>query len=212
MSTHPIKAKGHEAQSPQVETSSSQRVMDCIERLEQFMARVDDALALPRESARFVHALVLSTGAKRVVEIGTSYGYSGLWIASALAVSDGTLITLDNHRHKSDAARTHFAEAGLADYVDIRTGTASEILPTLKGPIDFVLNDADKENCGLYVELLLDKLADRALVVTDNIHSHAEELAAFMAWIRGHESFFSTPVSVGSGMELSVKRDWHPNV
>ncbi len=170
------------------------------------MAGVDDALALPRVSAEFVHALVLGTGARRVVEIGTSYGYSGLWIAWALAQNDGSLITIDNEPRKSDAARANFAEAGLSKYVDVRTGKAAEILPSLKGPIDFVLNDADKENCRLYVELLLKKLADRAVVVTDNIDSHAEELAGFMAWIRRHDSFFSTPVPVGSGMELSVKR------
>jgi predicted O-methyltransferase YrrM len=183
-----------------------ERVAKQIETLEAFMAGVEDALALPRESAELVHALVLGTGAKQAVEIGTSYGYSGLWIAWALAQNGGRLITIDNDVRKSTAARTNFAKAGLGSYVDVRTGDAAEILPALDSPIDFVLNDADKENCRLYVELLVNKLADRAVVVTDNINTHAEELAGFMSWIRQHESFFSTPVAVGSGMELSVKR------
>lgn len=181
-------------------------VIQAIDTLEAFMAGVDDALALPRDAAEFVRTLILATGARRGVEIGTSYGYSGLWTASALADNGGGLVTIDCEQRKSDAARRAFASAELLPHVDVRTGAAVDILPTLEGPFDFVLNDADKENCVRYVELLADKLSDRAVVLTDNTHSHPTQLADFVRWIRRNPHFESVSVPIGNGMELSTKR------
>ena len=181
------------------------QVEQTIARLEWFMATVDDALAIPREAGQFIHVLVLARGAKRALEIGTSYGYSGLWIGSALAEVGGSLITIDRDPRKSAAARENFREAGLAADIDVRTGSALEVLPAIDGPIDFVLNDADKENCLRYVELLADRLSDRAVVVTDNIKTHAAELAGFLAQMRRRGDFHTVTVPIGNGMEVSIK-------
>ena len=182
----------------------NKRVVQTIEQLERFKATVTDALAIPRDAAQFLHTLILATTANRAVEIGTGYGYSGLWMASALAETGGTLITIDRDQRKVDIARTYFASAGLDHHVDLRTGTASEILASLDGPIDFVLNDADKDNCIRYVELLANKLSDRAVVLTDNTMTHPDQLAEFLAWVRKHRDFETAAVPVGNGMELSV--------
>ncbi|MEE9294592.1 MAG: class I SAM-dependent methyltransferase [Phycisphaerae bacterium] len=179
-------------------------VAPVIEEVEIFMATVDDALPLPRIAAEFVHFLVLATGAQRVVEIGTSYGYSGLWIASALAETSGTLITVDHEERKSGAARQYFESAGLGGRIEIQTGKAEHVLKSITGPIDFVLNDADKENCIRYVELLADKLADRAVILTDNIDTHRAQLAEFIEWIDLHPNFESVSLPLGNGMEFSV--------
>ena len=181
-------------------------LVEAIDRLERFIATVDDAMALPRAAGEFLHALILATGAKRGLEIGTGYGYSGLWIASALAQNGGKLITIDRDPRKSDAARTTFQSAGLAPQVDLRTGEAATVLASLQGPFDFVLSDADKENCVRYVELIAPKLGERAIVLTDNTISHPDDLAAFVAWIRRRPDFFSTGTAIGNGMELSIKR------
>ncbi len=181
------------------------RVRECIDRLERFMATATDANPLPREAGAFVHALILANRSRRAVEIGTSYGYSGLWIASALAENGGRLITIDRESRKTESARTAFESAGLLDFIDLRTGSATDVLPTIQGPIDFVLNDADKENCRLYVELVADKLADRAAVLTDNTLTHANQLTDFLAWIRRRPDFCSSHLPVGNGMEMSVK-------
>lgn len=176
-----------------------------IAKLERFIATVDDALALPREAAQFARALILSTGAKRAVEIGTSYGYSGLWMASALVENGGKLITIDHDARKLQVARSYFETAGLAEHVECVQESAVDALATLDGPVDFVLNDADKENCRRYLELLADKLSDRAIVLTDNTTSHPDQLAEVVSWLRGRSDFFSTHVPIGNGMELSVK-------
>ncbi len=182
------------------------RIRDTIAAVEAFIPTVDDALALSREAASFTRALVLATGAKRGVEIGTSYGYSGLWIGSALFENGGSLVTMDCEARKLDIARANFEAAGLSDCIEVREGSAADSLATIPGPIDFVLNDADKENCRRYVELLADKLADRAIVLTDNTTSHASILGEFVDWIRARDDFTSTHVAIGSGMELSVRR------
>ena len=183
----------------------NKRVIECIDRLERFMGTVTDANAVPREAGAFMHALVLATEAKRAVEIGTSYGYSGLWIASALAENGGRLITIDHNPRKSEAACRAFESAGLSEYVELQTGSAVDVLEGLKGPIDFVLNDADKDHCTRYVDLLAEKLSDRAMVLTDNTLTHSEQLTGFLTWIRGRSDFFSAHVPVGNGMELSVR-------
>lgn len=181
------------------------RLRECIERLERYMATVTDANPVPREAGAFMHALILATGAKRAVEIGTSYGYSGLWIASALAENGGQLITIDLDPRKTVSARMTFESAGLDSCITLRTGGALDVLPTINAPIDFVLNDADKENCIKYVDLLLEHLSDRAIVLTDNTLTHPKQLADFLAWIRGRPDFCSAHVPIGNGMEMSIK-------
>jgi predicted O-methyltransferase YrrM len=181
------------------------RIAEAIDRLEQFMATAEDALAIPRSAAEFVHALVVARGAGPALEIGTSYGYSGLWIAAALSRTGGRLITIDHLQRKSDAARANIAAAGLDHLVEFWTGTALDLLPRVAGPIDFVLNDADKENCIAYVEMLIPKLARRAVVLTDNTSTHPVELAPFLAWIRQRTDFVTATVPIGNGMELSVR-------
>lgn len=181
------------------------KVLAVIDRVEGFIAHKDDALALPREAARFAHALILATGAKRCLEIGTSYGYSGLWIAAAARENGGTLITLDKDPRKCDIAAAHFADAGLGGHVKITTGVALQALEPLEGGFDFVLVDADKEHCIRYVGLVEPKLNRRGIVLTDNTLTHADKLAGFLSWIRRHPSFESAHVPIGNGMEMSVK-------
>ncbi len=173
---------------------------------EAFMSDKEDALALPREAGAFVHTLIEATGATQALEIGTSYGYSGLWIGGALAAAGGHLTTIDVSPRKSAAARERFEEAGLADVVTCLTGEAKSIIPDLPGPFDFVLNDADKQNCRTYVEMLLPKLKRGAVVLTDNTLTHAEELADFMSWARSTPQLQSVPLPLGNGFEMSVRR------
>ncbi len=182
-----------------------EQIKRVIDKLEVFMPTVDDALALPRASAMFVHAVVRSVKAKQAVEIGTSYGYSGLWIASALSDVSGRLVTIDKEPYKSDHARKNFADAGLISCITLKTGVALEVLADIPGPVDFVLNDADKENCAEYVELLAGKISPGGVILTDNTVSHAEQLGRFVEWVRGRDDFFSAHVPVGSGMEMTVR-------
>lgn len=211
------------------------RIQHAIDLVEAHLRTVDDHYALPRDGARFCYALAMASRARRMVEIGTGYGYSTLWLTAALAETSRTqnhgkpkptreqdvngpisdpsdtaplpfeLITIDHDARKVAAARKGLEAAGLSEFVRFESGHALEVLERIEGPIDFVLNDADKDHCKRYVELLAGKMQPQSVIVTDNVETHAVQLAAFLRWIRTHEDFFSTPVSVGNGMEVSVK-------
>ena len=181
-------------------------IREQIAHCERFIADRDDALALPREAAEFAFALVVARGVTRALEIGTSFGYSGLWIAAGLRIG-GELITVDISEKKHEVARGYFNRAGFSQSVQCKTGRASEIIATLDGPFDFVLNDADKENCINYARIVLPKLSPRGIILTDNTTSHADELRPFCDWTRSQADLLSVHVPVGNGMEMTIKRD-----
>ena len=100
---------------------------------------------MPEIDGRTLHELILKHRYQRAVEIGTSTGHSGVWIAWALSKTGGKLVTIDIDARRHAIAVANFREAGLADYIDARLGNAHEIVPRLEGPMDFVFSDADKE-------------------------------------------------------------------
>ena len=181
------------------------QIRTVIEQCQAFIADKDDALSLPPESAQFVYAMVLATRARRCLEIGTSYGHSGLWIAAAAARNGGSLVTIDREDRKSKVAAEYFAQAGLTDVTTCRTGDARRILRELDGQFNFVLNDADKENYIAYVETLYPRLPLGAVVLSDNVLNVPLVREQFLPWVRAHPGFFSTLVPVGNGLEMSVK-------
>ena len=145
----------------------------------------DDALRSARESAQVeglpaIHVpaalgkllgiLTRASGARKILEIGTLGGYSGIWMARALP-SDGRLITLDVNAHHADVARRSFERAGLADRVDVRVGPALETLPTLQAeaPFDIVYIDADKDNYPGYLDWAIRLSRPGALIIGDNV-------------------------------------------
>jgi predicted O-methyltransferase YrrM len=182
-----------------------ERVLEVIKEVQSFIADRDDAWSLPAESAAFVHGTVLACGAKRCVEIGTSYGHSGLWIGAAVAANGGTLLTIDTEQRKSEIAAEYFRKAGLDGVITCRTGAAASILVELPGPIDWALSDADKENCRTYVDLLYPKLPVGGVILTDNATSHDEVREQFLPWIRGDDRFVSSLIDIGNGIEFSIK-------
>jgi predicted O-methyltransferase YrrM len=182
-------------------------ILRVIEDVEKYQSTVDDHNALPRDAAEFVYALLLATGADCCLEIGTSYGYSGLWILAAMEKNNGVLTTIDLLQRKSDAALARFKEANLDNRATLLTGPALDIIPNIDGPFNFALIDADKENCQNYVEAILPKLNNRGIILTDNTLTHADQMKPFLKWIRNHDALTSAHIPIGNGMELSIKTD-----
>ncbi len=182
-----------------------ERVRRTIEQVRAFIADKPDAWALPEEAARFLHAWILATGAKRGLEIGTSYGWSGLWLGSALRANGGSLITIDVEPRKSRVALSHFQQAGLSTHIEVVTGDAAAAIKDLAGPFDFVLNDADKAGSRRYFDLLLHKMLPRGAFISDNAISHAGAFDGFLSHVQSREDFYSVTVPVGNGFEIAVK-------
>jgi len=125
------------------------------------------------EQGQFLSLLVELTGARRAIEVGTFTGYSALSIARALP-ADGTLICCDVREDWTAVARRYWAEAGVADRIDLRLAPAAETLDTLiaegqAGTFDFAFIDADKTNYGLYYERGLELMRPGGLMAVDNV-------------------------------------------
>jgi caffeoyl-CoA O-methyltransferase len=118
-----------------------------------------------------ISLLLSAIGARKVVEVGTLTGYSGLWILRALGRS-GRLWTLESEPRAAAAARQVFALAGFADRVDVIEGAALETLPGIvgHGPFDAVFIDADKQGYPAYCEWALDNLRPGGLILADNAY------------------------------------------
>lgn len=105
---------------------------------------------------------------KRILEIGTFTGYSGICLASGLS-EDGKMITIDINEEHYDDVNTFFEKSGLSDKIDYQIGNALEIIPTLAGTFDIIFLDADKKNYVNYLPLLISKMHKGSLLITDNV-------------------------------------------
>jgi methylamine dehydrogenase accessory protein MauD len=174
-------------------------------------ARRLDELLLPvgRATGSLMNLLVKEAGARRILEVGSSYGYSTTWLAEAARVIGGKVISLELRAAKTEYARAQLARAGLDGHVEFRIGDALASLAQLPGPFDFVLIDLWKD---LYVpvfERLHMKLAPGALVVADNMlqpESARVHASAYRARVRATAEMSSVLLTVGNGLELSRYR------
>lgn len=125
-------------------------------------------LSVPMQDGRALRLLTEAAGAKKVVEIGTSTGYSGLWFCLALERTDGHLTTFEIDPQRASMAREHFKKAGVEEIVNIVEGDAHEQVRKLKGPIDVVFIDADKSGYVDYLNKLLPLVRPGGLILAHN--------------------------------------------
>ena len=159
---------------------------------------------IPRDSAVLLHLLVRNAGARRALEVGTSSGYSGVWIATALA-GGGELVTIEAEPAKVAMAERTFRDAGVADRVRIVEGRALDVLGGIDGPFDVAFLDAVKEEYVDYLESVAPKLRRGGLVVADNVVTHPDDLAAYVNRMQDGGDFVSVTVPIGNGFEVSTK-------
>jgi len=162
-------------------------------------------LNITPDTGRLLWILVQAARATRILEVGTSNAYSTIWLADAARATGGHIITLERNPDKVRLARESLARAGLADRVEIREGNAAETLAGLTGPFHFVFLDADRANYSAYLDLALPKLQPGGLLVADNVISHAQDLADYLARVKSNPALFSVTVPVGKGEEISLK-------
>jgi len=162
-------------------------------------------LNLEPETAELVSILAASSGAKRVLEIGTSNGYSTIWLAAAIRPAGGRLISIERNPEKQMIARDNLQKTGLLDCTDLRLGDATEIVKTLAGPFELVFFDADRTSAPEQLTLLLPKLAPRSLILADNALSHPDQIAGYLAMVKGLKQFQHVLVPVGKGLSVAFQ-------
>ena len=172
---------------------------------EQGVARALRLRQITPEVGRFLHVLVLASHARSVLEIGTSGGYSTIWLALAARATRGSVVSLELDPVKVRLAREDVAAAGLSEVVEVVEGDAFAYLRDRRQPAQFVFLDAEKEDYLAYLDLIVPLLVPGGLLVADNLLSHAGDLAAFRARALAHPRLSAVVVPIGRGELLAVR-------
>ncbi len=158
------------------------------------------------ETAELLGVLVRAMQATRVLEIGTSNGYSTIWLGDAAEAVGGSVLSLEIEAERTAQAVENVAEAGLADFVELRTQDAAEALRSFADDaFDLIFLDAERPLYAGYWPDLVRALRPNGLLVVDNTLSHAKELVEFSELVYSAPQVTSTLVTVGAGVLLIVK-------
>ena len=168
---------------------------------------------LDRESANFLNTLIKINNSKNVVEIGTSNGYSGIWIFKALKETKGKLTTLEFWEKRQSIARKNFKICCPEIKVEAKIGSAivtledmlDEIKINKRDKFDFVFIDANKKEYIKYFNLIDEMLSDKGIILADNILSHYEKVEDYVKNLFENKNYQSQILTIGTGMMLSRK-------
>jgi len=175
------------------------------ERLEASVA--DKFICLDPAQGVLCYLLARSARARSVVEFGTSFGVSTIYLAAAVRDNGGgRVIGTELVPEKAARAREHLREAGLEEVVEIRVGNALDTLREIDSPVDFMLNDGFPRFALPVLELVAPRLCEGAIVLTDNVGTFPADYADYVRWLRDPANgFVSTRVPLKLGTELSVR-------
>jgi predicted O-methyltransferase YrrM len=162
-------------------------------------------LNLQRATAEVLALWVRSSHRRHVLEIGTSNGYSTLWLAWAVQPASGQITSIDRSAAKHVLADANLREAGLRDAVHLVHGEGTEVIERLAGPFDAVFFDADRYSAPAQLALLLPRLAPDVLLFADNALSHPQEIAGYLEAVKALPGFEHALVPVGKGLSVASR-------
>ncbi len=158
------------------------------------------------QSGNFMNMLIKLMKAKDVLEIGTSNGYSGVWIADALKETGGHLITIEFWEKRQCLAREYFKKCGLSDIITCKTGSAYDVIKDeIKQEFDLIFIDANKQEYIKFFEAVHPLLKKGGVILADNITSHAKKVAPFVEAISNHEEYQVQILDLPDGMLMAYK-------
>lgn len=162
---------------------------------------------IPRKTAVLINTFIKMMGVKNALEIGTSNGYSGIWIAKALKNTGGKLTTIEYYDKRQSVAIENFKKCGVNDIIRPIQGSACDILEsfTPDEKFDFVFIDANKREYVKYFELVKPHLTEKALIIADNITSHAEKVQTFIDAVDADDEFQYEIVEVPGGILIAYR-------
>ena len=186
----------------------------------------DSMLAITSDTGKFFSILLSAMNTKKILEVGTSVGYSTLWFAYSFQqnkenhrLSKVNITTIDNNQLKIKKATTNFKNAGVSGLIEIIEGNALEVLNQLSNHVkenpddqsqyfDFIFLDADKENLQDYFDLAISLVKKGGVIVTDNVlypEEYRPSMSKYIEHIRKKDNVQSVTVPIGHGEEVSLK-------
>jgi len=188
------------------QTRQSQSASDIDEKVKAFLNgnayRWRD-MNVPASDGQLLYDIIVQNNYKSAVEIGTSTGHSGIWIAWAMSKTGGKLITIEIDERRYREALANFEKAGVADYVDARLADAHDLVPKLKGPFDFVFSDADKNWYINYFKALDPKLVVGGCFTTHNVSNRSNW--NYYNYVNNLPNYKTTLNTRGGGVAISYK-------
>ena len=171
---------------------------------------------VPEVDGKALYDIIIKNNYKKALEVGTSTGHSGIWIAWALSKTGGKLITIEINRGRYNQALENFKEVGLSEFIDARLADAHELVPRLQGPFDFIFIDADKDWYTNYAKSLVPKLEVGGCMTAHNVsersgrrgRSDSSGTGKYLEYIRSLP-FMETSILQArgsSGLSISYKR------
>lgn len=163
---------------------------------------------VPASDGKLLYNLILENNYQQALEIGTSTGHSTIWMAWALSKTGGKLITIEIDKTRHQEALDNFKEAGVAHIIDARLANAHELVPSLKGPFDFVFSDADKGWYQNYFEAVDPKLKVGGCYTTHNVSDRpgVRWNHDYLVFLQGLNHYETTVNNSGGGMAISFKK------
>jgi caffeoyl-CoA O-methyltransferase len=170
-------------------------------RLERLLNEMDKRgyqfWSVPRKDGEFLQLLVKATRAMNVLELGTSHGFSAIWIGFGLEETGGRLTTIEIDKKRYDLARKHLSDAGLSNRVTCILGDAHAEVGKLEGPFDFVFMDADKEGqVDYFNKLFPKKLIPGGILLVHNAILQASSMRDYLEMVRRHPDFDTVILSL----------------
>ncbi len=167
---------------------------------------------IPSVDGQLLYDIIIKNNYKNALEIGTSTGHSGIWIAWALSKTGGKLITIDIDEGRYNEALQNFRQAGLSEYIDARLADAHKLVRELKGPFDFVFSDADKEWYKNYFIDIDPKLKTGGCFTAHNVSDRGRGYGGyggqgvFLEYVRSLPNYETSVNSNGGGVSISYKK------
>jgi caffeoyl-CoA O-methyltransferase len=178
-----------------------------IQHLTRMRATEKGMMNVAPPEGEYLSELVKKLHATHVLEIGTSNGYSGIWLALGLRETGGKLITLDIDEGRRSLALKNFRATGVEDIIDSRLGDALKIIPTLQGPFELVFIDAWKPDYKKYLDLTMPLVPSGGVFAAHNVESHPREMQDFLHEIKTNPQLRTEFVKVGpAGLSISYKK------
>lgn len=204
---YPIASSNHEkmvssalsALLGELETFGLRHDQACEERTERM-------LNITRDTGEFLGCMAIAMRARRILEIGTSNGYSTLWLANAARHTGGQVTTIEYAPDKIRLASDNFRKSGLAPYIRQSYGDAGPILNALDAKtFDLIFLDAERNEYLTWWPAIRSALTDGGLLIVDNAVSHAQELSDFIQQVQSDTGFCTALVPVGKGEFIATK-------
>lgn len=178
-----------------------------IEILENLEQTADEFWNVSHQTGNFISMLIKATNTKNVLELGTSNGYSGLWISDALQYTNGHLTTIEFWEKRQCLARDYIEKCGLSDYVTFKIGQAYDIIKNelQDEQYDLVFIDANKQEYIKFFEAVHPLLKKGGIILADNITSHAKKVQPFVDAISNHPEYQVQILDLPDGLLMAYK-------